>query len=176
MAATIRSCCAPPSCFSAPQRMTLHEGALLAATRSASPAPSRRRCSPLVSMLGLRPRPDRRPRRRQRRSTGSAATASNGARPDRRATRTRGPRLGDRPLARASARRSTSRRAAHRAARRAAHLVCRARHRGTEIGDPLWRGEPSTRRPAAACVGLFRLNFRDPSRGATKTSPASRSI
>ena len=66
-------------------------------------------------------------------------------------------------------------RAADRAARREVHLVCRARRRGTRIGDALWNGEELDEAARGRVVGLFRLTFRDPDVVLDKVG-ASRSI
>ena len=42
------------------------------------------------------------------------------------------------------------------------HLVCRSRRRGTRIGDALWNGEELDEAARARIVGLYRLTFRDP--------------
>ena len=64
--------------FFRPQRLTTHEGSLIAADEETVAGVGAQSASPLVSMLGLpASAADRRAQRRQRRdATGSAATAS----------------------------------------------------------------------------------------------------
>ena len=118
--------------FFRPQRITLHEGAVLAGDEEriagSNPAP----LSPLVSLLGLEKSAaiDVCSFRSQRGGVFRAQRRlRHGDRPDRRTARAVGARRRDRALGPSPAGDRGRGRAADRAAQRAAHLVCRARCR-----------------------------------------------
>ena len=94
-----------------PQRLTVHEGSLIAADEETIAGASPQPVSPLVSMLGLPASGrDRRAQRRQcRELLGAQRPVRHGARSHRRAARARRARRGDRALGRRISWRSRSR-------------------------------------------------------------------
>ena len=151
--------------FFRPQRMTLHDGSLIAADEETIAGKSDTPVSPLVSMLGIPAEAaDRRDDRRQRRALFRAQRpVPCRARSERRPARLAG--AGD---VRSSAGSDICSRidveiepfTEMREAKFTWYVGLDAE--GTRIGDVLWNGEELDEAAQARVVGLFRLTFRDP--------------
>ena len=140
-----RSCTffGPAEMFFRPQRLTVHDGSLIAADEETVSEPQPR--TGVAAGVDARPAAAGRDRRAQRRQCrdllGAQRSVRHGARSHRRPPRPGGAGHGHRAVDRAPARGRGRGRAADRGAERQSYLVCRPRRRGTAIGDALWNGE-----------------------------------
>ena len=151
--------------FFRPQKLTLHEGSLVAADEETVSGLGNKPLSPLVSMLGLAGRRrDRRAQRGQCRCLlGAQRPVRHGARPHGRPARPRGARRGrqalDRPSARAS-RWTIEPLVELQDATLTWYVGLDAD--ATRIGDALWKGDEIDEATRGRVVGLYRLTFADP--------------
>ena len=144
--------------FFRPQRMTLHDGSLIAADEETIAGTERD--AGVAAGLDARPAGrsrDRRHQRRQRRPLFRAQRpVPRGARSHRRPARTRGAGAGDRALGRASARRSRSTVEPFTEVQDAnLTWYVGLDAAGTRIGDALWNGEELDDARRASVVGLL---------------------
>ena len=150
--------------FFRPQRLTVHDGSLIAADEEVIAATIAQPVSPLVAMLDLpSPTRDRRAQRRQCASLlGAQRPVRHGARPHRRAARARRARRRDRALGVASACRSRSAiEPLVEASNVALTWYVGLDAEATRIGDALWNGEELDEATRARIVGLYRATVRD---------------
>ena len=146
------------------QRLTTHEGSLIAADEEIVEA-SRQAASPLVSMLGL-PDPagiEVLNEENAGRLLGAQRPVRHGARPHGRPARAGRAGYRDRTMGRASARGRGRSRSRRRGRERQSRLVCRARcARRPRSATPCGTAKSSNSGARDRIIGLFRLTFRDP--------------
>ena len=171
------SCCARRELFFRPQRMTLHDGSLIAADEETIAGSARQPVSPLVSMLGIPAEAEI-----DVMNDDNAEHYFEHSDQFHMALDLTAGRRGLAALGKVIARWiahllavEVDGRAADRAARRRSSPGMSASTPRHRIGDALWNGEELDERGAARVVGLFRLTFRDP-RSCWTRSKASRSI
>ena len=148
------------------QRVTLHEGSLIAADEETIGGVNTTPVTPLVSMLGIPAEAEIDVINDDNAAEllGAQRPVRHGARSHRRPRRARRIGRGDAALDRACARR----RGDHRSRSSELRDVNLTWYVGldadaTKIGDLLWHGEDIDEATMARVVGLFRLTFRDPS-------------